>query len=75
MGADELSRAKEWLSSCITTRGDNDTPLWGAGIGDFEQGLRNGYALAHLARSLGGPECQSGIYNVRSRFLGALDWN
>lgn len=26
--------------------------------------MRNGYALAHLARSLGGPSCQGPIYNV-----------
>lgn len=38
--------------------------MWGESVGDFEQSLRNGYALAHLARSLGSsPACHAPIYN------------
>lgn len=36
----------------------------GGGTKEFEQSLRNGYALAHLARRFGGVKCQGGIYNV-----------
>ena len=46
-------RAKAWLDSNIRIKEDM-APLWGDSIADFEQSLRNGYALAHLARSLGG---------------------
>lgn len=60
-------RARDWLETHITTL-PSSTPLWDPTdtINDFEQSLRNGYALAHLARSLGGERCQGPIYNVRS---------
>lgn len=66
-------RTKEWLNSCINRKvTESDSPLWGDSIGVFEQSLRNGYALAHLARSLGGKECQGPIFNVSFR-LRALE--
>lgn len=58
------SRARTWIETHITTRADPTIPLWDESISDFENSLRNGYALAHLARSLGGPSCQGPIYNV-----------
>ncbi|GAA5905227.1 hypothetical protein JCM6882_003721 [Rhodosporidiobolus microsporus] len=58
-----LAEARQWLESNITTRSDPTVPLWGESINDFEQSLRNGYALAHLARSLGSEACQGPIYN------------
>lgn len=33
-------------------------------IGEFEQSLRSGYAIAHLARRLGGEACSGPIFNV-----------
>ncbi|GAA6050880.1 hypothetical protein JCM3770_005753 [Rhodotorula araucariae] len=57
-----LAEARDWLEGNITTRADDSPPLWSDSITDFEQSLRNGYALAHLARSLGGPACQGPIY-------------
>ncbi|GAA5998808.1 Iqg1p [Rhodotorula paludigena] len=57
-----LAEAREWLEANISTRADPSVPLWGESITDFELSLRNGYALAHLARSLGGPACQGPIY-------------
>ncbi|BGP43492.1 iqgap-related protein [Rhodotorula kratochvilovae] len=57
-----LAEARDWLEDNITTRADDSPPLWSDSINDFEQSLRNGYALAHLARSLGGPACQGPIY-------------
>lgn len=62
-----LAEARDWLEDNITTRADDSPPLWSDSIGDFERSLRNGYALAHLARSLGGPACQGPIYAVRLR--------
>ncbi|GAA5820880.1 hypothetical protein JCM11251_001859 [Rhodosporidiobolus azoricus] len=58
-----LAEARQWLEANITTRSDPSVPLWGESINDFEQSLRNGYALAHLARSLGSEACQGPIYN------------
>ncbi|BGP03561.1 iqgap-related protein [Rhodotorula toruloides] len=59
-----LAEARDWLETHITTL-PSSTPLWDPTdtINDFEQSLRNGYALAHLARSLGGERCQGPIYN------------
>ncbi|GAA5820379.1 hypothetical protein JCM10212_002727 [Sporobolomyces blumeae] len=57
-----LAEARNWLERNITTRREDAPPLWGEEIGEFEQSLRNGYALAHLARSLGGERCQGPIY-------------
>lgn len=38
--------------------------MWGESVSEFEQSLRNGYALAHLARSLGASAaCRAPIYN------------
>lgn len=58
-----LAEARTWIETHITTRADPTIPLWDESISDFENSLRNGYALAHLARSLGGPSCQGPIYN------------
>ncbi|GAA5972838.1 hypothetical protein JCM11641_003965 [Rhodosporidiobolus odoratus] len=58
-----LAEARQWLEDNITTRSDPTVPLWGEEINDFEKDLRNGYALAHLARSLGSEACQGPIYN------------
>ncbi|KAK4049279.1 iqgap- protein [Microbotryomycetes sp. JL201] len=58
-----VRETQEWLDSCITTRAPDAPPMWADDAHDFEQSLRNGYALAHLARSLGGPNCQGPIYN------------
>ncbi|GAA6013146.1 hypothetical protein JCM10207_006185 [Rhodosporidiobolus poonsookiae] len=59
-----LAEARQWLASNISTLPDPNQPLWGESINEFEQSLRNGYALAHLARSLGTTEgCKGGIYN------------
>ncbi|BGP20177.1 iqgap-related protein [Rhodosporidiobolus nylandii] len=58
-----LAEARQWLEANITTRSDPSVPLWDESINDFEQSLRNGYALAHLARSLGSEACQGPIYN------------
>ncbi|KAK4047448.1 iqgap- protein [Microbotryomycetes sp. JL221] len=58
-----VRETQEWLDSCITTRPQDAPPMWSDAANDFEQSLRNGYALAHLARSLGGPNCQGPIYN------------
>ncbi|KAM0790472.1 hypothetical protein ACM66B_003348 [Microbotryomycetes sp. NB124-2] len=58
-----VRETQEWLDSCITTRAADAPPMWTDDAHDFEQSLRNGYALAHLARSLGGPNCQGPIYN------------
>lgn len=60
-----LYEARAWLDANITSR-DGSTPLWSDSVGGFEQSLRNGYALAHLARSLGGID--GGIFNVRICF-------
>ncbi|GAA5951462.1 hypothetical protein JCM3765_005942 [Sporobolomyces pararoseus] len=57
-----LAEARDWLENNITTRREDAPPLWGEEIGEFEQSLRNGYALAHLARSLGSEKCQGPIY-------------
>ncbi|GAA5946128.1 hypothetical protein JCM3775_004155 [Rhodotorula graminis] len=58
-----LAEARDWLETNIVTRSSASAPLWRSNsINDFEQSLRNGYALAHLARSLGGPACQGPIY-------------
>ncbi|GAA5901502.1 Iqg1p [Sporobolomyces salmoneus] len=57
-----LAEARDWLENNITTRREDAPPLWGEEIGEFEQSLRNGYALAHLARSLGSERCQGPIY-------------
>ncbi|GAA6016992.1 hypothetical protein JCM11491_006122 [Sporobolomyces phaffii] len=57
-----LAEARDWLENNITTRREDAPPLWGEEIGEFEQSLRNGYALAHLARSLGSDRCQGPIY-------------
>ncbi|GAA5985464.1 hypothetical protein JCM10908_006986 [Rhodotorula pacifica] len=58
-----LAEARTWIEAHITTRADPTIPLWDESITDFENTLRNGYALAHLARSLGGPACRGPIYN------------
>ncbi|GAA5869494.1 hypothetical protein JCM3774_001467 [Rhodotorula dairenensis] len=59
-----LAEARTWIEAHVTTRADPTIPLWDSeSIADFEKALRNGYALAHLARSLGGPSCQGPIYN------------
>ena len=69
-----LAEARDWLENNITTRREDAPPLWGEEIGEFEQSLRNGYALAHLrslthlARSLGSEKCQGPIYTVSSSF-------
>lgn len=64
----DVHRARTWIETHITTRADPTVPLWDSeSIADFEKSLRNGYALAHLARSLGGPSCQGPIYNVSFR--------
>lgn len=42
--------------------GHDDNPS----VSSFEQSLRNGIALARLARRLGGPGCQGPIFNVSS---------
>ncbi|GAA5926398.1 Iqg1p [Sporobolomyces koalae] len=57
-----LAEARDWLENNITTRREDAPPLWGHEISEFEQSLRNGYALAHLARSLGSERCQGPIY-------------
>ncbi|GAA5865578.1 hypothetical protein JCM8547_007655 [Rhodosporidiobolus lusitaniae] len=60
-----LAEARDWLTTHITTRSDPSVPLWASdSITDFEQSLRNGYMLAHLARSLGGEACAGPIYNA-----------
>lgn len=61
-----LAEARDWLESNITTRREDAPPLWGEEIGEFEGSLKNGYALAHLARSLGSEKCQGPIYTVSS---------
>ncbi|GAA6039162.1 hypothetical protein JCM8097_000443 [Rhodosporidiobolus ruineniae] len=62
-----LAEARDWLLSNISTLPASQPAtaeaLFGETITDFEQSLRNGYALAHLARSLGGEGCQGPIYN------------
>ncbi|GEM11050.1 ras GTPase-activating protein [Rhodotorula toruloides] len=62
-----LAEARDWLETHITTLPPSSGPLWDPqtdSINAFEQSLRNGYALAHLARSLGGERCQGPIYNI-----------
>lgn len=64
---------QEWLDGCVGER-VRGSELWiaaaegegegGKGMKEWEQGLRNGYALAHLARALGSPACGGPIYNV-----------
>jgi Ras GTPase-activating-like protein IQGAP2/3 len=66
---------QEWLDGCVGER-VRASDLWigadvevggeqeGKGMKEWEQGLRNGYALAHLARALGSPACGGPIYNV-----------
>lgn len=56
-------RAKEWLESHITTIPTPFSPSIASNgtILSFEQSLRDGYYLAHLARSLGGN--RGGIFN------------
>ena len=46
---------RTFLSSHITTVAETSLPLWEdtASAAEFEQSLRSGFALAHLARSLG----------------------
>ena len=61
-------RARDWLFKNISERADV-TLLGGESIGDFEQSLRKGYALAWLARIHGGPTCSGGIYTVRPASL------
>lgn len=58
-----VAETKEWMKSNIQTKMDQ---IWEQPIGAFEESLRNGYALSHLARSLGGPECAGPIFNVSS---------
>ncbi|GAA5964914.1 hypothetical protein JCM21900_000018 [Sporobolomyces salmonicolor] len=57
-----LAEAKKWLEENIKTRATGSAPLWGDEIAEFEQSLRNGYALAHLARTLGSDRCKGPIY-------------
>jgi Ras GTPase-activating-like protein IQGAP2/3 len=56
-------RAKEWLESHITTIPTPFSPSIASNgtTMTFEQSLRDGYYLAHLARSLGGN--RGGIFN------------
>ncbi|SGY18090.1 BQ5605_C015g07977 [Microbotryum silenes-dioicae] len=59
-----VRETQEWLEACITTRPADAGPLWsGDNVNEFEQSLRDGYALAHLARSLGSDACKGPIYN------------
>ncbi|SCV68238.1 BQ2448_359 [Microbotryum intermedium] len=59
-----VRETQEWLEACITSRPADAGPLWsGDNVNDFEQSLRDGYALAHLARSLGSDACKGPIYN------------
>ncbi|GAA5904612.1 hypothetical protein JCM5296_005248 [Sporobolomyces johnsonii] len=62
-----LAEAKKWLEENIKTRADGSAPLWGDEIAEFEQSLRNGYALAHLARTLGSDRCKGPIYTDPAR--------
>ena len=56
-----MCRAREWLDSVLSEAyGHDENPS----VSSFEQSLRNGIALARLARRLGGRECQGPIFNA-----------
>ncbi|KAK4704775.1 Ras GTPase-activating-like protein IQGAP2/3, partial [Phenoliferia sp. Uapishka_3] len=70
-----VAEAREWLQKTIGGRADARL-LGGESIGDFEQSLRNGYALAWLGRVLGGEACAGSIYNdpkLQYRHTGNID--
>lgn len=65
------NRTQQWLESSITSRPASAGPLYDPETAtiSFDQSLKDGYALAHLARSLGSEKCQGGIYNVSLFFF------
>ncbi|KAM0752532.1 hypothetical protein T439DRAFT_287203 [Meredithblackwellia eburnea MCA 4105] len=70
-----VAEAREWLMNTVGGRADASL-LGGESVGDFEQSLRNGYALAWLGRVLGGPQCSGSIYNdpqLQYRHIGNID--
>lgn len=48
-----FKRAKDWLTANIAPNAAEALETQHS-ISEFEQSLRNGYAIAHLARKLGG---------------------